>query len=270
MIHRAVALVLTFALICIAHVSVSLANSSIYLPVVLDVVSWPRETIANAPTAKPSATQTLTSTPTATRTATPTPTSTSTPTNTPTSTSTSTPTETSTPTPSLTPSPVAVSLQKDNGVRGARDCLPTQKAFAGNQWGLIYELTEPVVLESVEALLASGWFRGRANIYAVSSVSPTLELPLYSSEELVSTGFPPTTVKFPISGVVSGTILVSIENSHWYWGDYWPCMQYDTQTGIPERESWFLEDGWIEHYDYFASPELYGYPMIRAHGHSAQ
>lgn len=262
------------ALVCVAALAVIVSlpahamADGLFLPVVL------RLSDGATPTTRPAATSTRT----ATRTRTPTPTRTSTPT------STMTPAPTLTLTPSLTPSPTIdtaptlIALDNGNDHDGYRSCLPYNAAGPGDQWAIVFDLESPFCVERVDAMLYSGLglggsWRGRANVYAVDSPEPAMSpTPIATSATLdFYSPFSRINAQFPIepTRVVSGTVLVAVENRRDLWGDDAPCLTHDTTGAIPSDVSWVNRgDGWQEHYTFYASvTPVPGYPMIRVYGH---
>jgi len=251
----------------VLHIDELTASYSQWIPLILSDRA--------GPTPVPTATATLTTVPTDTATATATPTTpptstaTSTPTATPTVTPTATPTATPTQTPTSTPEPIV--LQKDNGNFGGTVICSTENTF---EVGLVYDLPQPVLLDQVLVSVGSydfwntPYLEGRANVYQVSSASPTLELSLLASSPIgTCVGSALCTFELEEEILVTDQVLLSIENTREVWVGYIPCLNVDGTQGVPDGESWIKigENGWQDQKIVFEN-DLLGYPVIRGRG----
>ncbi len=153
-------------------------------------------------------------------------------------------------------------------------------AAAESQAGVIYDVSSPLALQTVEAGFEFSEdmpkLVAKAHVYRVTATSPTLQLDLVASSDQVEfpepghafTGM--ALVEFPLSAPVrvEGQIMLAIEYRAGEYGST-PGLLMDSQKEIPQGIAWvkpLASETWAEHYDFWDDPEGKGYLMIRGYG----
>ena len=191
----------------------------------------------------------------------PPPSATATRTATATQTATTTPTATATHTPTVTPTNTPTVLQHDSGITGEL----RENFGLGAEVGAVYNLTAPLLLESIEGVFFPALFTTaeiEGIVYQVSSTAPLTLTKLGTTEARVIFGSGTATIRLPFTTAVpvEGDILLAIKL---VWGStFFPYV--DDQENIPANVAFYrfhASDTWHEHYEMY--DENIGYPMIR-------